>query len=336
MKPLEVSVIGDGGWGTAAAMLLASNGHRVSLWGHDPDYLREMDAARENRRFLPGFRLPEALGLDPDLGAAVRRAELLVVAVPTPYLRDVLAGGGSLALAPGALAVSLTKGLERQTLERPSRILAAALGGHDVAVLSGPSHAEEVARGLPASVTVAAAETTAAERLQAAFMAPSFRVYTSSDVLGVELGGALKNVMAVAVGIGEGLGLGDNARAALMTRGLAEITRLAVALGARAETFMGLSGMGDLITTCVSPHGRNRAVGLALAEGQPLAQILAGTETVAEGVKTCASVVGLAEREGVEMPICAALHRVLEGEIAAREAVHELMTRAPKAEGVRP
>ncbi|MFW5856531.1 MAG: NAD(P)H-dependent glycerol-3-phosphate dehydrogenase [Planctomycetota bacterium] len=393
MTPKRIAILGDGGWGTAIAVLLDGHGHDVVVWGHDPGYLRQVAERRENVTFLPGIPLPAGIGFEPDMGAAVGQADVVVSAIPTQYLRGALAplagrsgtvtadangmripdpmnsmdetngaavrknastevgiggmraSGGAVgsADAPGASAtaipcpvLSLTKGIERETLARPSAILAEELGlaPDRIAVLSGPSHAEEVAKGLPASVTIAAADAALASTLQEVFMGPTFRVYTSTDLTGVELGGALKNVIAVAVGICEGLRLGDNARAALMTRGLAELTRLGVAAGGRPETFAGLSGMGDLITTCVSPHGRNRAVGLALAEGKAPDAIAAGTAQVAEGVHSCRSALALAKRYGVDLPIAETLGRVLHDGLDPRQAVHELMTRDGKAETV--
>jgi len=396
MTPKRIAILGDGGWGTAIAVLLNGYGHDVVVWGHDPAYLRQVAERRENVTFLPGIPLPEGIGFEPGMGAAIERADVVVSAIPTQYLRGALAplagrsgtqtadadgmgapgkmnnmsgkgkadgsagrknaiaevgfggvrvSGGAVGSvdAPGASAtaipcpvLSLTKGIERETLARPSAILAEELGlaPDRIAVLSGPSHAEEAATRLPASVTIAAADAALASVLQEVFMGPTFRVYTSTDMVGVELGGALKNVIAVAVGICEGLRLGDNARAALMTRGLAEFTRLGIAAGGRPETFAGLSGMGDLITTCVSPHGRNRAVGLALAEGKAPDAIAAGTAQVAEGVHSCRSALALAKRYGVDLPIAETLGRVLHDGLDPRQAVHELMTRDGKAETV--
>lgn len=328
-------VLGDGGWGTAMAVLLCRQGHPVRLWGHDPDYLAEMASSRRNPRFLPGVELPAALALEPDADAAMAQAAVLVVAIPTPYLRATLTRLRSAGTVPPAAAVvSLTKGVEQGTLARPSAILSEILDlpAQRVAVLSGPSHAEEVVRELPAGVVLAAVDEELACRLQALFMTPTFRVYRSRDPIGVELGGALKNVIAVAVGICEGLALGDNARAALMTRGLAEMIRFATACGAAEHTLHGLSGMGDLVTTCVSRHGRNRAFGLAVAEGRTRAALQADTLTVAEGVHTCASVWEQAQTLGIDMPITDALYRILYEDAAPRQAVADLMRRAARPE----
>ncbi len=336
-KPWRVTVVGDGGWGSAVAKLLVERGHAVRMWGHDPAYLDELARTRENRKFLPGIELPEALAFEADLGRAVEDAGLVVVAVPTRYLRASLerAPAGALQRAQaqaGTRVLSLVKGLEPETRARPSEVIAEVWQVQDVAILSGPSHAEEVARNLPCTVTLAARDPAEARALQAVFMGPRLRVYTSTDVKGVELGGALKNVIAVAVGVCEGLALGDNARAALMTRGLAELARLGTALGGRPETFSGLSGMGDLITTCVSGYGRNRGVGLALARGESLQNILARSEQVPEGVFACAAARALAREHGVDAPITEALYEILHQGKRPREAVDELMTRAPKPE----
>ncbi|MBN1256162.1 MAG: NAD(P)-dependent glycerol-3-phosphate dehydrogenase [Planctomycetes bacterium] len=344
MSIKAITILGDGGWGTAIALLLTGKGYAVQMWGHDPKYLEEMNKTKENKKFLPGFPLPPELKFEAELKAACADAEVMVVAIPTKFLRLSFTGrvnstGGMGSMPPlkgvlkdNAAVVSLVKGIEEVNMARPSEIIAEAFGIKDVAVLSGPSHAEEVAKGLPATVVVASENKKQAKLLQEVFMTPALRVYTSDDVIGVELGGALKNVMAVAVGICEGLGLGDNARAALMTRGLAEMARMGIALGAKPETFAGLSGVGDLITTCVSPHGRNRAVGLALAKGKKLKEILAATETVAEGITACISARELAQKHKIEMPITEALYSILYDNTPPRETVGKLMNRSPKAE----
>lgn len=326
-----MTVLGDGGWGTAVALVLLEAGHRVTLWGHDRAYIERMRAERENSVFLKGIPLPASLRLDSDIVAACEDAEIVFVVIPTIYLRASLAGRGA-AIPRGAGVVSLTKGIEQGTLLRPSEVLRECLGCERVAVLSGPSHAEEVARRQPTTVVVSSADAALAEAAQAALMTPRFRVYTSTDPLGVELGGALKNVIALAAGAVIGLGLGDNAMAALMTRGLAEMTRLGVALGADARTFAGLSGMGDLVVTCSSTHGRNRRVGIEIGRGRKVADILAEMSQVAEGVHTTAAARALGERTGVELPIVAQVDRVLHEDKPPLEAVIELMTRDPKPE----
>ncbi|MHC4884014.1 MAG: NAD(P)H-dependent glycerol-3-phosphate dehydrogenase [Planctomycetota bacterium] len=330
----RVTVLGDGGWGTAIAILLAEKGHEVCLWGIDALYLIEMEGSRENDKFLPGFTLPENIRFEAEMTDAIADAEVIVMAIPTQFLRSALQQVPDLidAIPESTRILSLAKGIEQRSGVRPSEIISSLLRRKDIAVLSGPSHAEEVAQKLPCSVTIAAPKQKDAQALQELFCTPTFRAYTSTDVIGVELGGALKNVIAVAVGICEGLKLGDNARSALMTRGLAEMSRLGIALGGKPETFAGLSGMGDLITTCVSPHGRNRAVGLALAGGTSLEDYLLSTNKVSEGVHTCVSVRELARVQGIEMPITDALYSILYDGQSPLDAVNALMTREPKAE----
>jgi len=287
---------------------------------------------RENRKFLPGVKIPSQIEITSDLAGAVKDAELLVSAVPVVYLRSVMTRlAHPLTRLPIAI-VSVAKGIENETLMRGSEIIADCLGAQRIAVLSGPSHAEEVSRGLPATVVASARDMTLAREIQQTFMTQRFRVYTNPDLVGVELGAAVKNVIAIAAGILDGLGLGDNAKSALITRGLAEITRLGVAMGADARTFAGLAGLGDLITTCISPHGRNRAVGMAIGKGKRLKEVLAGMEMVAEGVMTTKSVCALAARHGVEMPITAEVHKVLFEDKDPRQALADLMMRQAKAE----
>jgi glycerol-3-phosphate dehydrogenase (NAD(P)+) len=326
-----VAVLGDGAWGTAVALLLAREpSRRVTLWSAREENGRLLRERRENVRLLPGVAIPPAVELTTDAAAAVAGADLWVVAVPTVYLRVTLARFARLpARAP---VLSLTKGFEIDTFLRPSEIIADVLGAGRVAVLSGPSHAEEVSRGLPASVVVASADAELASAVQHTLRGERFRVYTNPDAVGVELGGALKNVMGIAAGICEGLGLGDNARAALLTRGLAEMTRFGVALGAEPATFAGLAGVGDLIATCYSSHGRNRRVGLQLAAGQRWEQIRTGMAMIAEGAFTARSVYQRARQGGLEMPITAEVYRVLYEGKDPRAAVHDLMLRSPKGE----
>lgn len=331
METSTITVVGDGGWGTALAILLCEAGHEVRMWSVFPRYLELLDAKRENEKFLPGVEIPEAIRFVPDRDAAFAGAHLIIGAVPTRYLRSVLE-----AVAPscsrGIPWVTVAKGIEDGTLMRGSQIIADVLGPVKRGVLSGPSHAEEVARRLPTTVVASSEDEALAERIQAAFMTEHFRVYTNPDVIGVELGGALKNVIAVAAGICDGLEFGDNTKAALVTRGLTEISRLGEAMGARRSTFFGLSGIGDLITTCFSPYGRNRSVGQQIGRGRSLAEILEGMEQVAEGVITTKSAKALAEKQGVEMPITEQTYRVLYENQPPREAVRELMLRGPKAE----
>jgi len=332
--PTTFAVLGDGAWGTALAVLLSRRPeHAVRLWSARPESGRLLQERRENVRLLPGVPIPEAVELTTDARRAVAGAEVWVSAIPTVYLRPVLARvreevGG----VEPPLVVSLTKGIERGTFRRPSEVLAEVLGAAKVVVLSGPSHAEEVSRGLPTSVVAAALDSELALQAQRHFRTDRFRVYTNLDPVGVELGGALKNVIGLAAGACEGLGYGDNALSALITRGLAEMTRFGVALGAEASTFAGLAGLGDLITTCISRHGRNRQVGERLAKGEKLGDVLAGMSMVAEGVWTARAVHERAAQMGVDMPITAAVYRVLYEDASPATAVQELMLRSPKGE----
>ena len=331
MKGKKILVIGDGGWGTALAILLHKRGHRVTLWSAFPDYARILRQKRKNTKFLPGIPIPRGVIITADAGKAKEAIDFVVVAVPSRYLRSVLERFEGY-IRPETCVVSVTKGIERMTLLRPSELIRKALGSRAIVVLSGPSHAEEVARNLPATVVAACEDMRYSREVQANLSTERFRIYTSSDVVGVELGGALKNIIAIAAGISDGLALGDNAKAALMTRGLAEITRLGLAMGARAETFSGLSGLGDLITTCASPYGRNRAVGLAIGKGEKLRDILQAMEMVAEGVETTKAARSLARRLGVQMPITEEVYRILFRGKRALEAVNCLMTRALRPE----
>jgi glycerol-3-phosphate dehydrogenase (NAD(P)+) len=333
--PTTFAVLGDGAWGTALAILLARHpDHAVRLWSARPESGRLLQQTRENTRLLPGVPIPASVLLTTSVAEAVAGADVWVSAIPTVYLRATLMqvreALGERAVIPPV--VSLTKGIENGTFCRPSEVLADALGATRIVVLSGPSHAEEVSRGLPTSVVAASAEAELALLAQRHFRADHFRVYTGLDPVGVELAGALKNVIGLAAGICEGLGYGDNALSALITRGLAEMTRFGVALGADAATFVGLAGLGDLITTCISKHGRNRAVGVRLAKGERLADVLAGMSMVAEGVSTTRAVHERAARMGLDMPITAAAYRVLYEGLDPRGAVTGLMLRSPKGE----
>jgi glycerol-3-phosphate dehydrogenase (NAD(P)+) len=331
----RISVIGDGAMGTICAVMLAENGCDVCLWSAFAEAAERIARDRENRRFLPGRPLPGGVRVTGDDAEALAGAALAVSAVPTQFARGVWQR-----LAPHCPAelpiCSVTKGIENGTLLRPTQILRDVLDdgaeGRAVAALSGPSIAPEVARELPATVVVAATDPALAERVQQAVSRPYFRVYTNADLVGVEIAGATKNVIAIAAGILDGLGAGDNAKAALVSRGLREITRLGLACGAAAETFAGLAGVGDLVTTCISPVGRNRSFGEAVGRGRSVAAALAATDAVVEGVATTASVVELARRRNVEMPITEAAHAVLFESCPPREAIAQLMARPLKAE----
>jgi glycerol-3-phosphate dehydrogenase (NAD(P)+) len=331
MKIRTATVIGDGAWGTAMGLVLLWKGVRVRIWGAFPEYVEEVSRIRENRRFLPGVPLPGELAYETDLAGAAEGADLLVSAVPTQHLRSVLSAlKGRVGATP---VVSLSKGIEQKTLLRPDEIIHGVLGRRTpVVVMSGPSHAEEVARRLPTSVVAAARNREICRTVQEVFSGESFRVYTSDDVVGVGLGGALKNVVAVAAGISDGLGFGDNTKAALITRGIKEISRLGKCLGGRAGTFAGLSGIGDLIVTCTSRHGRNRALGEMIGHGRTLEEALGTTRKVAEGVWTSRAVVSLAKKKDVEMPISLEVFRILFRKKDVRSAVVSLMTRKLKPE----
>ncbi len=327
----RVCVVGNGGWGTALALVAHRNGASVAIWGIEKDYVEETRRLRENPRYLPGVTLPDDLALEHDAAKAAAGADLILSAVPTQYLRKTF--GAIEANLPRRIPVcSASKGVEADTFLRPTEILTDVLSPRSVAVLSGPTHAEEVARGAPTSVVVASTVKTLRQRIQRLFSDDRFRVYSSSDVIGVEIAAAVKNVIAIAAGVCAGLDLGDNAAAALITRGNAEITRLGRALGASPETFAGLAGIGDLITTCVSQHGRNRSVGARLGRGELLEDILASMVQVAEGVRTTPGVIELAKQAGVEMPISEQVHRVLFNGHRPRAALSELMTREPRPE----
>ncbi|MGH7564526.1 MAG: NAD(P)H-dependent glycerol-3-phosphate dehydrogenase, partial [Gemmatimonadota bacterium] len=309
----RVAVVGGGSWGTALANLVADNGHSVHLWVRDPELAITLERERQNRHYLPGVYLADGIAPTCDMATAVCDAAFVVSAVPSHAVREVMGRAGK-CLDDDALVISTSKGIENDTLARMTEVLAEVLpaaAGDLVAVLSGPSFAVEVARGYPTAVTAAAAELAVAERARDLFGNPRFRVYTSTDIVGVELGGAVKNIVAIATGICDGLRYGHNARAALITRGLAEIARLGVALGGEPLTFMGLTGLGDLVLTCTTDLSRNRTVGLRIGRGETLEEIRSDMRMVAEGVRTTRSVRDLARRQDVEMPITEEVHAML-------------------------
>jgi glycerol-3-phosphate dehydrogenase (NAD(P)+) len=327
----RIAILGAGGMGTALALLFGKSVGDVRIWSRDSEHAGAFARTRVNERHLPGVEVPPSVLITSVGHEAAVGADLIVAAIPTSYLRATLAG-----LAPElpaeAPVLSVVKGIEYGTFARPSQIIHDTLGARPVAVLSGPSHAEELGRGLPASVVISGASEDLSAQIRDVLTHAAFRVYTSSDALGVELAGALKNILGIAAGICDGLGFGDNAKAALLTRGLVEIARLGVHLGARIETFYGLAGVGDVVTTCYSPYGRNRSVGARIGRGEMINQVLAGMLNVAEGVPTTRSVHALAARDGVEMPITAQLYQVLFEGKSPRDAVVDLMVRLPKAE----
>lgn len=326
------AVLGAGSWGTALALVLARNGHDVLLWDHDPLRAQELTAQRENRRYLPGIPLPENLQVSGDLQQALQPERQLLIVVPSHAFRSMLERIQPL-LAPGRAVSWATKGLDAASGGFLHHVAAEVLPqAGPLAVLSGPSFAAEVARELPTAVVVAATDPALAATLAQDFHSESFRVYTSQDVVGVELGGSIKNVLAVATGISDGLGAGANARAALVTRGLAELVRLGAALQADPQTLMGLSGVGDLILTCTDDQSRNRRLGLALGRGRSLEEALQEIGQTVEGVRTAAEVFALAQRVGVDAPLCEQVYRILQGELTVTAAMHELMQRAQKPE----
>jgi glycerol-3-phosphate dehydrogenase (NAD(P)+) len=320
--------------GTVLGLLLCEKGMTARIWGHDREQLSQIERDRENKKFLPGYSLPEELGFEPDDGRIMSGADLIVSAVPCQFTRGVW-NRLKRHVPEGVPIVSVTKGVENDTLLRPTQIMAEILrSGRDdkLAVLSGPTIADELARKLPATACVASRDEELSKQVQSALNVHWFRVYTNTDIVGVELAGAMKNVIAIAAGIIDGTGAGDNAKAALLTRGLAEITRLGTAMGARVQTFSGLTGLGDLVTTCISPTGRNRAFGERIGMGLTVEQARDATESVVEGIATCKSVVALAERCDVEMPITHAIYEVLFEDKPVRRAIADLMTRQLKAE----
>ena len=328
----KITIIGDGAMASVCSMLLCENGKAVTMWGYDAEQLSEFEAAGENTRFLPGHKLPAGLKFDSRDERAMVTAELLVSTVPCQFMRDVWERLRKNVPA-GLPVVSVAKGIEKETLLSPSRILADVLGTDRLYMaLSGPTIADELASGLPATACIAGKDEAMLRNVQQCFNTPRFRVYTNDDIVGVELAGAVKNVIAIAAGIVDGIGAGDNAKAALVSRGLAEIERLGLAMGAKEKTFAGLSGLGDLITTCISPMGRNRSFGERIGKGETPKQALGATNSVVEGVATCESVLAVAKRCGVEMPIAEAVHSVIIGGKSVPAAIHDLMCRQLKAE----
>lgn len=335
----HVTILGDGAMATVCSILLTEGGHGVTMWGAFEESIEQLLQDREQRRLLPGARVPQSVRLTANDAHCFRDATLILSAVPTQYMRSVWERLRSHVPA-GVPVVSVAKGIENQTLLRPTQVIADVMrfgaGGaaRPLAAMSGPNIAAELARYLPATAVAASGDDDFARRVQRVFSTQWFRVYTNADVTGVELAGAMKNVIAIAAGIIDGLGAGNNAKAALVTRGLVEITRLGVAMGARAETFNGLAGLGDLITTCVSPEGRNRTVGERIGKGRKLAEVLGAMDSVAEGVPTTRSVRELARRHNVEMPITEAVYAVLFEDRDVLAALSDLMTRDPKPEVV--
>ena len=328
---MRIAVIGDGGWGTANALLLCGYGHDVTLWGAFPEYIEEMRRTRHNDKFLKGVELPNALRLTADREEAVMGAEVVVLAPPSKYFTSVVCGFRGL-VTKDMLVVSITKGLCEKTNRRMTDLGAEILGTGSIVALAGPTHAEEVSRKIPTAIVAACEDMERARQVQEVWSGPLFRVYTSSDPVGVEIGGAVKNVIAIAVGCSDGMGFGDNTRAALITRGLVEMKRFVLAYGGRPETLSGLAGIGDLIVTCTSVHSRNHSVGERLGKGEKIKDILSSMQMVAEGVWNSKVVHEIARNLGVEMPICDLVYSLCYEDFDARKAVQSMMSRELKSE----
>ena len=327
----KIGIIGAGSWGTALGILLHENLLPITIWGHHDEHIAKVVAAGENSAYLPGIALPKSFHFTAELDD-LAGCDLVLFVTPSKAVREVSARLSTTSLAESAVLLSCTKGVERGSGLRMSEIIAESFPRNPVAVLSGPGHAEEVARKMPTAIVLGCRDTAVLTRLQPAFTTSFFRPYTSEDVAGIELGGALKNIFAIAAGVCDGLGLGDNSKAALVTRSLAELIRLGVALGGQPATFQGLSGIGDLMVTCFSRHSRNHAVGLRIGRGERLADIIASMNMVAEGVPTTYSAYECARRLGIETPIIDQMRSLLDGAQTAREVASNLITRETKAE----
>jgi glycerol-3-phosphate dehydrogenase (NAD(P)+) len=323
---LKVGLLGGGSWGTTVAAVVSRNAP-ITLWARDAETVDGINRANENRKYLPGIKLPSALGATQNMGEVVAGADVLIMGVPSHSFRSVLEEARQ-HLRPWVPVISLTKGLELSSGLRMTQLIEEVLPGHPVGVLTGPNLAREIMTGQAAASVLSMEDEIVVRALQPVFHSGLFRVYTNTDLLGCELGGVLKNIIAIAVGMGDGLGAGDNTRSALMTRGLAEITRLGVAMGGRPETFAGLTGMGDLIATCTSPLSRNRHVGVELGKGRPIDEIIAGMNMVAEGVKSAPTVIALAEQHGIAMPIARDVYDVTQGKRSAQDVFRGLLRSA--------
>lgn len=327
----KISVLGGGSWGTALAILLANKSYDVGIWVRDEEQMLEMNELKENKKYLPGIPIPEKTNVTNDLAKSVNNADLIVLSVPSHGIREVLEACKA-DIKKEQIIVNLAKGIENDTLLRVSEIVGEILPPNPYAVLSGPSHAEEVAKNAPTTVVSASKDKNIARYVQDVFMSPYFRVYTNSDVVGVELGGSLKNVIALGAGISDGLGYGDNTKAALMTRGIIEMGRLGERLGANPRTFSGLSGIGDLIVTCTSMHSRNRRAGILIGQGQNLEEVTQNIGMVVEGIKTSKSVYELARENQVTMPIASEIYNILYKDGDVEKSVYNLMLRDKKTE----
>lgn len=323
----HISIIGAGSWGTAISMLLANKGFNIKLWARDAELIEKIKNTRENTEYLPGTVLPDNILASTDMEYCCRGSEIVVVAAPSHAMRDICSNMMHF-ISKDQTIVSLTKGIENVTLLRMSEIIKELMPENEVAVLSGPSHAEEVAKGIPTAIVASSQKRVVAEYIQDMFMTPMFRVYTNPDIVGVELGGALKNIIALGAGIIDGLELGDNTKAAIMTRGIVEMARLGESLGASRNTFAGLSGIGDLIVTCTSMHSRNRRAGIAIGQGKSVEDVLGSTKMVVEGVRTTKSAYQLAYKQKVEMPITQEIYKLLFDKEDIRNSVLNLTMRS--------
>jgi glycerol-3-phosphate dehydrogenase (NAD(P)+) len=331
MSMAKIGIIGAGSWGSALGDLLAEAGHGVRIWDLNPDIIADIRDKRRNERYLPGVKLSEKLAAVSTNGEAVSGADIVLFAVPTQHFRAALASAAT-HMGEDAILLNVAKGIEMKTHMTISQIAKESAPGRVYAVLSGPSHAEEVALGMPTTVAAASEDHAAAEYVQGVFTTDKFRVYTNPDVIGLELGGSLKNVIALGAGISDGMGYGDNTKAALMTRGIAEMTRLGVRMGAHTGTFSGLAGIGDLIVTCTSMHSRNRRCGIMIGEGMDPEAAMKRVGMVVEGIFTAEAAVGLAAERGVELPISESVHRIVKGEISPGDALSDLMNRPTRHE----
>jgi glycerol-3-phosphate dehydrogenase (NAD(P)+) len=331
MSKLRIGVLGDGGWGTTLAILLSNKGYPVTLWGAFADYAKQMAKTRHNHKFLPGIKIPPQIKITSDIKNAAQDKEIIVLAIPSQYTRMTLKKiKGN--FAKKTVFLSVTKGIEISSSKRMSEIIYAELGPVKLAVLSGPTIAAEVVKEVPTTAVAASSDKQIRKTIQAVFSTKRFRVYTNPDVIGVELGGSLKNVIAIACGVSDGLGFGTNTKAAILTRGLAEISRLGKAMGAKPETFSGISGLGDLVTTCISKQSRNRSVGEMIGKGKSLKEIFSHMQMVAEGVPTAKSAYALSLKYKIDMPITKEIYHLLYKNKSPRQAVNDLMTRKSKEE----
>lgn len=332
MKKLNIAVLGDGGWGTTLATLLYRKGFNVTLWGAFRDYVTYLTKKRINTKFLPDIRIPNEIKITHNLKEAICDKQLIIFAVPSQYMRKVLKKLKQFNYSRQAIYLSVAKGIELNSLKRMSQVIHDELGNIKLAVFSGPTIAHEVARGIPTTAVIASGDKSLRRYLQDIFMTERFRIYTNDDIIGVELGGSLKNIIAIACGISDGLGFGTNTKAAILSRGLTEISRLGQAMGAKVGTFSGISGLGDLVTTCISPYSRNRFVGEQVGKGKSLRQIKTHMQMVAEGISTTKSAYKLSLKYRIDMPITREVYSVLYKNKSPRRAVRDLMTRRKKEE----